>query len=229
MKENNKKLSVLIAEQLPLVAESIHAKLSMMQRISKITIVQSDDLLITDLKNAIPDVIILGISKGTEEDKLELINLIRARCRLIYIIIVVEAKDANFVTKIFLSGVNAVISRNECSSYEIQEVIEYVRFSKHYLSDVIKDKIIEEILYPPISDDSITNNFIDKDLQLIRLLSQGKTSQEIADHLDITQHIVTAKKRKLCKKLNAKNAPHLVQKAFSTGLLSINYFTKHLK
>ncbi|WKK84808.2 LuxR C-terminal-related transcriptional regulator [Marivirga arenosa] len=190
-----------------------------MNQVSKIIVVNCTDLLSIELQKEIPDIIVMGITKGTEDLNLECIKSIKKQNQRIKIIIHAENYNQNYVKTLFYSGVNAVLNRNECSSFEIKEVIEYLSTGNHYLSDGIKDQIIKEIIYPN-NDVSFSNKIEKKDLELIRLIALGKTSQEIADDLQITQHIVTAKKRKLCKKFEAKNSPHLVHKAISNGLIN---------
>jgi len=216
----DKALSIIILEHSPLIAESIYAKLEYMDQVSKISVINCDDLLSIEIQKEIPDVIIMGVTKGAEDIKLELVKSIKKQNQDINIIIDAENQNYNFIKSSFLYGVNAVLNRNECNSFEIKEVIEYISSGKHYLSEGIKDQIMKEIIYPANNKISLSNKIEMKDLELIRLIALGKTSQEIADDLQITQHIVTAKKRKLCKKFDAKNSPHLVHKVISNELLN---------
>jgi two-component system response regulator NreC len=57
------------------------------------------------------------------------------------------------------------------------------------------------------------------DKEILRLLAEGYTTKSIAFMTNATIKTVETYKYKLMKKLNAKNAPHLVAIAFKNKML----------
>lgn len=59
----------------------------------------------------------------------------------------------------------------------------------------------------------------DHELRVLRLVSQGRTHQEIADELVMTAKGVTPTVNRAIRKLGARNAPHAVHLAYQAGIL----------
>ncbi len=58
-----------------------------------------------------------------------------------------------------------------------------------------------------------------RELDILELLSEGLAKKEIADKLDISAHTVAEYVKNIYTKLDVKNAPAAVHKAFKSGLL----------
>jgi len=61
----------------------------------------------------------------------------------------------------------------------------------------------------------------DKDYELIRLLSQGKTSKEIALRMELSSKTIDAHPRQVMEKLNFDNYADLIKHAIRIGLTSV--------
>ena len=57
--------------------------------------------------------------------------------------------------------------------------------------------------------------------QLLELLAQGWTALEAAGQVDLTGRAATRQIENLRLKMDAKNTPHLIARAFSKGVLKI--------
>ncbi len=58
-----------------------------------------------------------------------------------------------------------------------------------------------------------------REQQVLEQIACGQTTEEIARQLQIGYETVQTYRKKLCRKLRADNSPHLVAKAFRSGLL----------
>lgn len=226
MDRSTLKYSVLLAESQPLLAETLYDSLKDSDFVSEIFLVQSDDLLFLEFKKNIPDVLLIGIDHSNAKTRLTNIQQIRRQNNAVHIIGISSIEVPGFVRKAFLYGVNALMHKHECSSQEVLEVIEYVLMGKKYLSEGMKQNMIDEILYPSIQSAALMQKLKKEDLELIELLALGKTTDEIAEKLETTIHVVSAMKRKLCKRLDAKNGPHLILKALTAHLINLETITE---
>ena len=59
----------------------------------------------------------------------------------------------------------------------------------------------------------------DRQKEVLHLISDGLTSEEIAKELHISAHTVEVHRRILIQKFDAKNAASLIKKAFENGFL----------
>jgi DNA-binding CsgD family transcriptional regulator len=58
-----------------------------------------------------------------------------------------------------------------------------------------------------------SSTFTLKERQIVELLARGKTSKEIAEHLNITIGTVGSHRKALCRKLNVHSTAELIQYA----------------
>jgi DNA-binding CsgD family transcriptional regulator len=63
-----------------------------------------------------------------------------------------------------------------------------------------------------------------RELEILKLISEGLSGKEIANRLFVSVETVKSHRRHLFDKFSARNSPHLVQKAFQTGLLKKNLY-----
>ena len=62
-----------------------------------------------------------------------------------------------------------------------------------------------------------------REIQVLRQVSFGLTTKEIASRLFISNHTVISHKKKLMEKMAVKNMAELVRRGFEYGLLTSSY------
>jgi DNA-binding NarL/FixJ family response regulator len=183
---------------------------------------------------AIPDLIIYEASNGLEALELiknEQINLVlldlsmpvmdgfeflnkmksdRLNCK----IIVISLYDEPLVIQKLLDlGVDGYISKN-CDVEKIIKAVAAVQTGKIFVESDVDQKLSRLV-----RDKRISAMISYKEILLIRNLARGKTSKEIANILGYTVRTVETKRRRLEKKLYAKNTPEIIDAAYRYGLL----------
>jgi DNA-binding NarL/FixJ family response regulator len=99
-----------------------------------------------------------------------------------------------------------------------------------YLSPQVSDQLLSRIQRGDLNSDS-TPSALDglspRELQVLRLVAEGKTSKEIAVVLDLGLQTVRSYRKTMMKKLGVNNVAGLTQLALSSGLMqSQNYEVK---
>ncbi len=61
-----------------------------------------------------------------------------------------------------------------------------------------------------------------RELEVLKLIADEYTSQEIAQRLFISAHTVLSHRKKMMCKLNVKNTAGLIRRGFEDGLLTIS-------
>jgi DNA-binding CsgD family transcriptional regulator len=59
-----------------------------------------------------------------------------------------------------------------------------------------------------------------REREILELISQGFSTKEIACRLYVSEETVKSHRRHLFSKFSARNSPHLVQKAITSGMLN---------
>ena len=80
-------------------------------------------------------------------------------------------------------------------------------------------KFIINSLKSPNPDKTKDPGLSERELQTLKLLSQGLVKKEIAEELGVTPHTVATFTKRIYEKLQVPNAPAAVSKAHSQGLL----------
>lgn len=63
-----------------------------------------------------------------------------------------------------------------------------------------------------------------RESQVLKDISLGKTTKEIAEGLYLSNHTVVSYRKALFQKLDAQNAPSLVRRGFELGYLQLGEF-----
>jgi DNA-binding NarL/FixJ family response regulator len=166
-----------------------------------------------------PDLLILDISmpdmNGMEVSKTILEQDIDAN-----IIILSMYDDEDYITRCMELGVKGYVIKNE-SGNELDHAIKSVLNGKTYFSNqvqqVIFKKYSQNVARKKEKQDLIKPT--KREVEIIKLISEGLTSQEMADRLFISLRTVETHRGNLLKKLGVKNAVELIRKAQQMELI----------
>jgi DNA-binding NarL/FixJ family response regulator len=90
-----------------------------------------------------------------------------------------------------------------------------------YLSPRVSDKLFQRIQNGTIDSRTMAAPLAERsprEIQVLRLIAEGKTSKEIAVLLDLSVQTIRSYRKTMMKKLNLNNVAGLTQLALSTGL-----------
>ena len=90
-----------------------------------------------------------------------------------------------------------------------------------YLSPKVSDRLLERIQKGTVDESTQALPLADlspREIQVLRLVAEGKTSKEIAVMLDLSVQTVRSYRKAMMKKLNLNNVAGLTQLALATGL-----------
>ncbi len=90
-----------------------------------------------------------------------------------------------------------------------------------YLSPRVSDRLLERIQKGTVDESTQSlplANLSPREVQVLRLIAEGKTSKEIAVMLDLSVQTIRSYRKAMMKKLNVNNIAGLTQLALATGL-----------
>ena len=94
-----------------------------------------------------------------------------------------------------------------------------------YLSPQVSDRLLNRIQKGDLEStapSSILDELSPRELQVLRLVAEGKTSKEIAVVLDLGLQTVRSYRKTMMKKLNVNNVAGLTQLALAAGVTRFN-------
>jgi DNA-binding CsgD family transcriptional regulator len=87
------------------------------------------------------------------------------------------------------------------------------------LSLINHNKDLTEFVQKEINKGKNGFNLSDREIEIVRLLSQGKTSREIADELYLSIYTIENHRKNMLRKNNLKNSSELINKCKESGLI----------
>jgi DNA-binding NarL/FixJ family response regulator len=136
------------------------------------------------------------------------------------IVILSMYDDENSVLNAIRSGARAFILK-KASDSDLLEALRVVARGGAYLSPQVSDRLLHRIQKGDLEASKAPAGLealSPRELQVLRLVADGKTSKEVAIMLDLREQTVRSYRKTMMKKLRVNNVAGLTQLAFSTGL-----------
>ena len=131
--------------------------------------------------------------------------------------------DEHSVVSAVRAGARAFVLKR-ASDTDLLEALRIVSRGGSYLSPQVSDRLLSRIQKGDL-DSKPANSALDmlapRELQVLRMVAEGKTSKEIAVALDLREHTIRSYRKTMMKKLGVNNVAGLTQLALSTGLTQL--------
>lgn len=131
--------------------------------------------------------------------------------------------DENSVLAAIRSGARAFILK-KASSADLVDALRAVAKGGSYLSSQVSDHLLARIQRGDLekrSQDPL-EGLTQREVQVLRLVAEGKTSKEIAQLLDLGLQTVRSYRKTMMKKIGVTNVAGLTQVALAAGLTGWN-------
>jgi DNA-binding NarL/FixJ family response regulator len=128
--------------------------------------------------------------------------------------------DEHSVVGAIRSGARAFVLK-KASDNDLIDALRTVAKGGSYLSPQVSDKLLARIQRGDVGANrmpSALEGLSPRELQVLRLVAEGKTSKEIAVLLNLGVQTVRSYRKTMMKKLNVNNVAGLTQLALSAGL-----------
>lgn len=162
----------------------------------------SYDLLISDIE--MPEINGVDFIKIINQSKNELKNIPK-------IIVLTSYKKLSLFKKLHTLGVDGFLSKNT-SQFELLKAINQVLANQKYYETSIYNSYLKSNL----NNQSI--EFTDRELDVLKLILEEKTTSEIALQLQISKYTVEGHRKNLLQKTNSKNVVGLIKYSLNNNL-----------
>jgi DNA-binding NarL/FixJ family response regulator len=166
------------------------------------------------LKEVHPDLIILDISMPNLRG-LEATEEIKKHYPNIKILLLTMHKKKSFVQLGLQAGADGFLLKDDADS-ELFKALEAIRQGQVYLSPLLTG-IIRDLTLAEPEVEKLTK----RERQILKLLAEGKSPQEIAEFLYISIPTVRTHRARILKKLGLRTQAHLIKYAVARGLTSV--------
>ena len=127
--------------------------------------------------------------------------------------------DENSVMAAIRSGARAFILK-KASSSDLIDALRTVAKGGSYLSSQVSDHLLARIQRGDLEkkETSPLQGLTQRELQVLRLVAEGKTSKEIAQLLDLGLQTIRSYRKTMMKKIGVTNVAGLTQVALAAGI-----------
>jgi DNA-binding NarL/FixJ family response regulator len=165
-----------------------------------------------------PDIVLMDIGLPGMNGIEATAELVR-HCPGIRVIILSMFDDENSVVSAIRSGARAFVLK-KASSAELVDALRTVARGGSYLSSQVSDRLLARIQRGDLEtrDRNPLETLSPREVQVLRMVAEGKTSKDIAVLLDLGLQTVRSYRKTMMKKLGVNNVAGLTQLALAAGL-----------
>ena len=161
--------------------------------------------------DAAPDVVIVDIGLKTS-DGMDLIKELKAHYRTIRVLVHSMFAESLYADRCLHAGAMGYVNK-EANPGEVVKAIREVLAGRVYLSPAMTDEMLDRAVKGiELTDDPI-DGLTDRQLEIFRLIGDGKSAAQIAKRLHISVHTVETHRENIKRKLNITTGSDLTRRA----------------
>ncbi len=167
-----------------------------------------------------PDIVIMDIGMPVLTG-IEATALLKSKRPEIKVIALSMHSDKHYIKGMLEAGATGYLFKN-CTYPQLIEAIETVYAGKKYLSEKITEVLIDDYLDKDDSIDNTTEELTEREMDVLKLFADGKTTREISEQLFVSVKTVGTHKQHILKKLNLKTNVDIIKYALKNGIISLD-------
>ena len=168
-----------------------------------------------------PDVLLMDI-RMPEIDGINAIQILRKEYEKVKIIVLTMYDDNQMITKMMEMGANAYLTKTT-DPEEIYEAILTCMNEDYYFNDLVNAAVMGKLMQKKsvrqIYADSLPVTFSEKEIKILQLLSEDKTTEEISKVIFLSPRTIETIRQNMKSKVNAKTIGGLIMYAMRNKLI----------
>lgn len=214
----NTPIKVAIADDHALFRAGVKTALSSKKDVELIAEADNGMQLLNLLKHIEPDVILLDIQMPIM-DGIATLPEIRKINPYVKVIILSMHNDHSMISKLMEIGANSYLTKNS-DSETIYQAIKTCYEQEFFFNDLTNKALLTGLRTRKMEPDGMMDaQLTEKEVKILKLMCEEKTTKEIADIVDISPRTVEAIRDKLKTKTGAKSMAGLVMYAVKKGFV----------
>jgi DNA-binding NarL/FixJ family response regulator len=215
------KIRVLVADDHAIVREGLCIMLGNQPDMEVVGIATNGRKALQLVDEHDPDVAVMDISMP-ELNGIEAIQQMLPRHPRLKVVVLSIHESKPYVLRALRAGALSYLIK-ETAGLEVVEAVRAVYRGRRYLSQRIADLLMDASLQK--LDSWIDVNPLDRlsprEREILQLVAEGKTSQEIAERLSISPKTVDSYRSRLMRKIGVKDLAGLVRFAIQNGVIPL--------
>ncbi|HXE48256.1 MAG TPA: response regulator transcription factor [Ramlibacter sp.] len=202
---------IVLADDHDLVRSGIKALLSMVEGVEVIAEARNGQELITLVDTLMPDVVMTDISMPVM-DGITAIAQIHAKHPQVRLLVLSMYDTVDFVKRAVANGACGYLMK-DAPPFELEQSVRSVMATGSYFSPSIAQRLLQPS--EPTVDDELTH----RQVEILRLIAQGRASKEIAFELGLSPKTVDVHRARIMERLHINDIASLTLYAVRKGLI----------
>ena len=203
------RVNILLADDHQIVIEGLKLILEVKENFEIIGEVTDGRKVLDFLEKHKVDIVVLDINMPVM-DGITCAKRIKDKYKNVKVIILTMYTQKSFIEEIIKIGIDGCLLKNNTGE-ELIEAIDRVHSGKSYYDQIQSFYSKEEEVKK--------YKLSEREIEIIRALSNGRTSTQIAEDLFISPHTVKTHRKNILKKLNLHNSTDLMKYALNNGII----------
>lgn len=215
MSEISYPIRLLIADDHEILASGMSSILSTKEELSVVGTVSNGQEVLDFLGKNELDVVIMDLNMPVLNG-IEATEIIKKKFPEVKILILSMFDREGYIQNALDVGVDGYVLKN-VSDTEIVSAVKRIMEGKTYFSQDVMAKMAMKMRVYGESEGGV--KLTDTERKILQFLSEGDTSGEISEKLDLSPNSINSYRKLLLQKFEAKNVSHMVKMAFEKGYL----------
>lgn len=195
-----------------LTREGVKNLLELHQAVNDAHLLNTEQNLEEQVYKLSPDLLVMEY-KGEQNIQPDTLERIKSKQPRLKTLIISEDDDPLVIRQFINSGVEGFLTKR-CSNREIKAAVSSIAEGGKFYCESVIDIITNKDLPNP-------NELSDREMQVIRYVGKGYSSDKIADELNVSIHTVNSHRKNVLKKLGLKSPTELIVYAVKQGWVSL--------
>lgn len=211
----DRKIRVMVVDDHAVIRAGICAYLNLTGRIEVVGEASNGQEALTLLARLPCDVVVVDLSMPGLGG-LEFLKCLKKERIPVRPVVLSMYQSEEYIYQVIKAGALGFVSK-DAPAHELVEAIEAAFANKSYFRDELCRKVVDHLAGGSIGKTS--GGLSPRELDVLRLVAEGKSNKEIAEALCISVKTVEVHKAKLMEKMGTKNYADLVKLAIKKGLI----------
>lgn len=215
MKDIDQKRRIVICEDHSIVYTGLKLLLEQSTRYALIGYASKGSELLPILKEGKADILILDLNLP-DIDGFSLLKSIREFDSKLHVVILTMYHEEYLVERAKQEGANAYLLKNSGND-ELLQALDRLDENKFYVAQQLEQELTRKKLFK--DDFAQKMKLTRRELEIIKLLAMGKTSQQASVELSLSSHTVDTHRKNIFRKLEINNIADLVRFAHDNKII----------
>jgi two-component system, NarL family, nitrate/nitrite response regulator NarL len=208
-------IKVLIADDHHLMVDGIRSLLDDVEGLEIVGVANDGEETMVFVSRKPVDVILLDLQMP-KMNGFQVAEQIKKKYPTIRILVLTMYDKPGFIRELLESGVDGYVLKNTGKEELVQGIMTVHKGEKFF------SKEVSGIFYDSFRKEKDENTFLtSREIEIIKLIAQELTSQEIADKLFLSHFTVDTHRRNIINKLGVKNTAGLIRYAYENGYFDL--------